>query len=144
MTVSVKELIQAKKKGVWTIEPTASVYDAISQMADKEIGALMVTDNGGVIGIITERDYSRKVVLQGRSSKNTPVSEIMTKRVIFVHPEQPIEECMALMTEGRIRHLPVLDRNRLIGMVSIGDVVKEVISEKDFLIDQLTNYISGY
>ena len=144
MTVFVEDLIQAKGKGVWTIAPTASVYDAISQMAEKEIGALMVTENGRVIGIITERDYSRKVVLRGRSSKNTPVSDIMTERVIFVHPEQPIEECMALMTGERIRHLPVLDRGELVGMVSIGDVVKEVISEKDFLIDQLTNYISGY
>ena len=144
MTALVKDIIEAKKKGVWTIEPTASVYDAISQMAEKQIGALLVTENSRVIGIITERDYSRKVVLRGRASKNTPVSEIMTKQVIFVHPEQPMEECMALMTDKHIRHLPVLDGNRLIGMVSIGDVVKAVISEKDFVIDQLTNYISGY
>lgn len=144
MTAFVKNIIEGKKKGVWTIEPSASVYEAISQMADKQIGALLVTENSRVIGIITERDYSRKVVLQGRSSKNTPVSEIMTKQVIFVHPGQPIEECMALMTEKHIRHLPVLDGKRLIGMVSIGDVVKAVISEKDFVIDQLTNYISGY
>ena len=144
MAAIVKDIIETKKKGVWTIEPTASVYDAISQMADKQIGALLVTENSSVIGIITERDYSRKVILQGRSSKNTLVSEIMTKQVIFIHPAQPMEECMALMTEEHIRHLPVLDRNRLIGMVSIGDVVKALISEKDFVIDQLTHYISGY
>ena len=143
MTEFVKDLIEVKKKGVWSIEPTASVYDAIARMAEKQIGALLVTDETKVIGIITERDYARKVVLQGKSSKNTPVSEIMTERVIFVHPEQPIEECMALMTEKRIRHLPVLNGGRLIGMVSIGDVLKVVISEKDLLIDQLTNYISG-
>ncbi len=144
MTAFVKDIIEAKTKGVWTIEPTVSVFDAISQMADKQIGALLVTENSRVIGIITERDYSRKVVLQGRSSKHTPVSEIMTKQVIFVRPGQPMEECMALMTDKHIRHLPVLEGKRLIGMVSIGDVVKAVISEKDFVIDQLTNYISGY
>lgn len=144
MTAFVKDIIEAKTKGVWTIEPTASVFDAISQMADKQIGALLVTENSRVIGIITERDYSRKVVLQGRSSKHTLVSEIMTKQVIFVRPGQPMEECMALMTDKHIRHLPVLEGKRLIGMVSIGDVVKAVISEKDFVIDQLTNYISGY
>ena len=144
MAEFVKDLIEIKKKGVWAIGPTASVYDAISRMADKQIGALLVTVESKVIGIITERDYARKVVLQGKSSKSTTVIEIMTERVIFVHPEQRIIECMALMTENRIRHLPVLDRGKLIGMVSIGDVVKAVISEKDLLIDQLTNYISGY
>ena len=140
----VKDLIEVKNKGVWVIEPTASVYDAIAQMADKQIGALLVTEKSKVIGIITERDYARKVVLSGKSSKNTSVSEIMTERVIFVQPEQPIEECMTLMTENRIRHLPVLENGKLIGMVSIGDIVKAVISEKDLLIDQLSNYISGY
>jgi CBS domain-containing protein len=140
----VKDLIEVKNKGVWVVEPTASVYDAIAQMADKQIGALLVTENSKVIGIITERDYARKVVLRGKSSKNTSVSKIMTERVIFVQPEQPIEECMALMTENRIRHLPVLENGKLIGMVSIGDIVKAVISEKDLLIDQLSNYISGY
>ena len=144
MTEFVKDLIEVKKKEVWAIEPTASVYDAIARMADKQIGALLVTEKGKVIGIITERDYARKVVLKGKSSRSTFVNEIMTKRVIFVHPEQPIEDCMALMTGNRIRHLPVLERGKLIGMVSIGDVVKAVISEKDLLIDQLSNYISGY
>ena len=144
MVELVKDLIEVKNKGVWVIEPTASVYDAIAQMADKQIGALLVTEKSKVIGIITERDYARKVVLRGKSSKNTSVSEIMTKRLIFVQPEQPIEECMTLMTENRIRHLPVLENGKLIGMVSIGDIVKAVISEKDLLIDQLSNYISGY
>ena len=137
----VKDMIKHKK--VWTIEPEASVYDAISKMSDKQIGALIVTEDNKVIGIITERDYARKVILQDKSSKNTLVREIMTKRVIYVKPDQKLEECMALMTNSHIRHLPVLDGDRLVGMISIGDVVKAVISEKEFLIDQLTRYISA-
>ena len=140
----VKDLLEIKNKEVWTIEPGASVYNAIAKMADKQIGALVITEGNKVVGIITERDYARKVILQDKSSKNTAVREIMTERVIYVQPNQKIEECMALMTEKRIRHLPVLDGDKLIGMVSIGDVVRELISEKEFLIDQLTRYISGY
>ena len=140
----VKDLLEIKSKEVWTIEPGASVYDAIAKMADKQIGALVVTEGNKVVGIITERDYARKVILRDRSSKSTAVREIMTERVIYVQPKQTIEECMALMTEKRIRHLPVLDGDKLIGMVSIGDVVRRLISEKEFLIDQLTRYISGY
>ena len=140
MSDIVKDMIKHKK--VWTIEPEASVYDAISKMSDKQIGALIVTEDNKVIGIITERDYARKVILQDKSSKNTLVREIMTKRVIYVKPDQKLEECMALMTNSHIRHLPVLDGDRLVGMISIGDVVKAVISEKEFLIDQLTRYIS--
>jgi CBS domain-containing protein len=139
----VKDLFTIKHKVVWTIEPGASVYDAIALMADKEIGALVVFERNKVVGIITERDYARKIVLQGKSSKETPVREIMTERVIYVNPEQTIEECMALMTEKHIRHLPVLDGDSLCGIVSIGDVVRVLISEKDFIIDQLTKYISG-
>jgi CBS domain-containing protein len=139
----VKDLFTINHKVVWTIGPGSSVYDAIAFMADKEIGALVVVEGNKVVGIITERDYARKIVLQGKSSRETPVREIMTERVIYVHPEQTIEECMALMTEKHIRHLPVLDENRLCGMVSIGDVVSVLISEKDFIIDQLTQYISG-
>lgn len=144
MAEVVKELLKIKNKDVWTIEPGASVYDAIAEMATKQIGALVVTEEERVVGIITERDYARKVILQDKSSKSTPVREIMTKRVIYVQPDQRIEECMAIMTEKRIRHLPVLDGGRLLGIISIGDVVKELISEKEFLIDQLTRYISGY
>ena len=139
----VKDLLEIKNKEVWTIEPGASVYNAIAKMADKQIGALVITEGNKVVGIITERDYARKVILQDKSSKNTAVREIMTERVIYVQPNQKIEECMALMTEKRIRHLPVLDGDRLVGMISIGDVVRAVISEKEFLIDQLTRYISG-
>ncbi|MCK5010563.1 MAG: CBS domain-containing protein [Deltaproteobacteria bacterium] len=140
----VKDLLKIKNRGVLTIEPGASVYDAIAKMADKQIGALVVTEGNKVVGIITERDYARKVILQGKSSKSTSVREIMTGRVIYVQPNQKIEECMVLMTEKRIRHLPVLDGDMLVGMISIGDVVRAVISEKEFLIDQLTRYISGY
>jgi CBS domain-containing protein len=139
----VKDLFTINHKVVWTIGPEASVYDAIAFMADKEIGALVVVEQNKVVGIITERDYARKIVLQNKSSRETPVRETMTERVIYVHPEQTIEECMVLMTEKHIRHLPVLDENRLCGMVSIGDVVSVLISKKDFIIDQLTQYISG-
>lgn len=143
MTDLVKDLLTRKQKTVWTIEPEASVYDAVAQMAKKEIGALIVCEGDKVVGIITERDYARKIVLQGKSSNDTPVNEIMTKQVIYVTPEQTIEECMALMTEKHIRHLAVLDRGSLCGVISIGDVVSVLISEKDFVIDQLTKYISG-
>ena len=144
MAEVIKDLLKIKSKEVWTIEPGASVYDAITEMADREIGALVVTEESRVVGIITERDYARKVIIQDKSSKNTPVRDIMTEKVIYVQPDQKIDECMALMTEKRIRHLPVLNGGKLVGMISIGDVVKAVISEKEFLIDQLTSYISGY
>jgi len=144
MAEVIKDLLKIKNKEVWTIEPGASVYDAITEMADREIGALVVTEESRVVGIITERDYARKVIIQDKSSKNTPVRDIMTEKVIYVQPDQKIDECMALMTEKRIRHLPVLNGGKLVGMISIGDVVKAVISEKEFLIDQLTSYISGY
>lgn len=140
----VRDIFTVKHPIVWTVEPESSVYDAIAFMAEKEIGALVVVEGGKVVGIITERDYARKIVLQGKSSRDTPVGEIMTRRVIYVNPEQTIEECMALMTEKHIRHLPVLDGENLSGMVSIGDVVRVIISEKDFIIDQLTKYISGH
>ena len=143
MAKTVKDLLETKSKEVWTIGPGDLVYDAIVKMATKQIGALVVTEGNKVAGIITERDYARKVILQNKSSKSTTVRSIMTERVIYVRPDQTIEECMALMTEKHIRHLPVLDEEKLIGMISIGDVVKVVISEKEFLIDQLTRYISG-
>ena len=143
MAQTVKELLEAKTNQVWTIAPEASVYDAVATMADRRIGALLVIEGDKVCGIITERDYARKIILRNKSSKATPVREIMTDRVIFVRPEQPIEECMALITEKRIRHLPVLNEDKLVGMISIGDLVKELISDRDFIIEQLTRYISG-
>jgi CBS domain-containing protein len=128
---------------VYTVAPSASVYDAIKLMAEKEIGALVVTDNEKIVGIVTERDYARKIALMDRSSKTTPVRDIMTESVIYVHPDRTAEECMALMTERRMRHLPVIDAARLVGMISIGDLVKNIISEQQFTIEQLEHYISG-
>jgi CBS domain-containing protein len=140
---TVKQLLQAKAADIWTITPDARVYDALALMADKNIGALLVVDAGRLVGIFSERDYARKVVLHGKSSRETPVREIMTTRVVYVRPEQTIEDCMALMTDKRIRHLPVIDGERVMGVISIGDVVKSIISEQSFMIAQLENYIAG-
>ena len=141
--VSVGQLLRSKGNEVWSITPETTVYDAIKVMADKEVGALLVLEGERLAGIISERDYARKVILKGRSSKDTPVRDIMTERVLYARPEQTIEECMALMTAKRVRHLPVCEDNRVIGVVSIGDLVKSVISQQEFLIQQLENYIAG-
>jgi CBS domain-containing protein len=143
MAETVRELLVAKAGVVWTIPPKASVYEAIELMAAKRIGALVVKEGARVVGIITERDYAREVILKNRSSKTTPVQDIMTKRVIYVGPERRIEECMVLMDRYSIRHLPVMNGESLVGMISIGDVLKEVIAGKEYLIDQLTEYLSG-
>ena len=143
MAETVRELLVAKGGAVWTVPPEVSVYEAIALMAEKEIGALVVKDVIRVVGMISERDYAREVILKNKSSKTTPVQEIMTKEVIYVSPETRIEECMALMTKYSVRNLPVMAENSLVGMISIGDVLKEVIAGKEFLIDQLTNYLSG-
>jgi len=119
------------------------VFDAIKLMAEKSIGALVVLEGGKVVGIITERDYARKVVLMSRSSKDAAVRDIMTTSVMYVLPNHTSEECMALMTEHRLRHLPVIERGKLVGLISIGDLVKDIISEQKFLIEQLAHYISG-
>ncbi|MGF6448192.1 CBS domain-containing protein [Paraburkholderia youngii] len=142
---SVAQLLKTKPNpsSVYTIGADDSVYEAIRLMAEKGIGALVVTDGDSIAGIITERDYARKVVLMDRSSKATPVRDIMTKAVRFVRPDQTTEECMALMTERRMRHLPVIENDRLIGMVSIGDLVKDIIAEQQFTIQQLEFYIHG-
>jgi CBS domain-containing protein len=143
MMKTVGQLLQTKGGQVWTIAPEAMVYDALTLMAEKGVGALVVVEAGQVVGILSERDYARKVSLQGKSDRTTPVKEIMTARVVFVRSEQTIEDCMALMTDKRIRHLPVLAGDQLIGVISIGDVVKEVISQQEFIIAQLENYITG-
>ena len=140
----VAQILKAKPdRTVYTIRPDETVYEAVKKMADKGIGALLVTEGDRTTGIVTERDYARKIVLAGRSSKETPVSVIMTRDVLCVSPQQTNEECMALMTENRVRHLPVLDRGKLIGLVSIGDLVKDIISEQQFIIEQLEHYIAG-
>jgi CBS domain-containing protein len=119
------------------------VYDAVKKMAEHGIGGLLVMDGEKILGIITERDYARKIALAGRTSKETPVSVIMTTEVLCVGPQQTTEECMAIMTENRVRHLPVMDKGKLIGLVSIGDLVKDIISEQQFIIEQLEHYIAG-
>ncbi|WP_277185103.1 CBS domain-containing protein [Caballeronia sp. BR00000012568055] len=128
---------------VFTIPAESSVYDAIKMMAEKHIGAVIVTHGEEIVGIVTERDYARKVVLMDRASKQTPVSDIMTSHVRYVRPDQTTDDCMALMTEKRMRHLPVIDNGKLIGMISIGDLVKNIISEQQFTIQQLELYIRG-
>jgi CBS domain-containing protein len=140
---TVRDLLKQKGSTIWSVPPDSTVYDALQLMADKNIGALLVIDSGRPVGIFSERDYARQVILKGKTSKDTPVRDVMTSKVVFVRPEQNIEECMALMTDKRFRHLPVLEEGQLAGLLSIGDVVKAVISEKDFLIEQLANYISS-
>lgn len=141
---TVAQVIQSKPdKTIYTITPAASVRDAIKLMAQQRIGALLVTENDRIVGMVTERDYARKVVLMGRSSSETPVRDIMTSPVMYVTEEQSNEECMALMTENRLRHLPVMRDDQLVGLVSIGDLVKDIISQQQFVIEQLENYIRG-
>ena len=142
---SVAQLLKTKPNNttVFTIGADDSVYEAIKLMAEKGIGALVVTDGDSIAGIVTERDYARKVVLMDRSSKATPVRDIMSKAVRFVRPDQTTDDCMALMTERRMRHLPVIENDRLVGMVSIGDLVKNIIAEQQFTIQQLEFYIHG-
>ena len=141
---TVTHVLQSKPYStVHTIAPTASMFEALTLMAEKDIGALLVMKGEMIVGIVTERDYARKIVLMGRSSKETPVSNLMTFPVTCVGPQQSTEECMALMTEKRLRHLPVLDDGKLIGLISIGDLVKDIISDKDFVIEQLQHYIAG-
>lgn len=136
-------LRQKRITTVHAIGPNDTVYEAIRKMAEHQIGALLVMEGDNVVGIVTERDYARKIALAGRSSKDTHVSVVMTSQVLGVGPQQTTEECMAIMTENRVRHLPVLDNGKLIGLVSIGDLVKEIISEQQFIIEQLEHYISG-
>jgi CBS domain-containing protein len=138
---TVSQLLQGKPRALCTISPDARVYDALKLMADKDIGALLVVRDDKLAGILSERDYARKVILQGKSSHDLLVKEIMTERVICVQPGNTVEECMALMTDKRIRHLPVIEKDKLLGVLSIGDLVKETISEQKFMIQQLESYI---
>jgi CBS domain-containing protein len=140
---TISQLLGKKGHEVWSLAPDASVYEAIEFMAEKEIGALMVMEGPKAVGLISERDYVRNVILKGRSSKDTKVSEIMTTHVVCARPEQTIEECMAIMTAKRVRHLPAMDADRLLGIVSIGDLVKALIAEQQFVIEQLEHYIAG-
>ena len=139
---TVKQLLDTKGREVWAIQPEASVFDAIQLMAEKKVGALVVADGDKPVGIISERDYARKVILKGKSSQATPITDIMTTPVICTRLDHTVEECMALMTEKHIRHLPVLDGEQLVGIISIGDLVKIIIAEQQFMIEQLEHYIT--
>jgi len=140
---TITSILDKKNGGIWSISPDASVYDAIAMMADRRVGALLVMSGGELVGIISERDYARKVVLAGKSSKDTPVEAIMTRDVLAVTPEHTVEDCMMIITENRIRHLPVLRGRQVIGVISIGDLVRSIISAQADTIDHLHTYIHG-
>lgn len=140
---TVRQLLESKGSQVISVAPDAPVFQALEVMAEKGIGAVLVLQSGRLVGIVSERDYARKVILQGKSSRDTPVRDIMTERVVYARPDQTVPQCMALMTDKRIRHLPVMEGDRLLGVLSIGDLVKETISEQEFIIRQLENYIHG-
>ncbi len=140
---TVRDLLKVKGNAVWSISPNATVQEALELMSDRNIGAIVVMAGETMVGILSERDYARKVELEGRTAAGTAVREIMTKRVLTVHPDQTVEDCMALMTEHRLRHLPVMQNDRLLGLISIGDVVKAIISEQEFMIGQLETFIMG-
>ena len=141
--MNVVKLLKSKKSEIISVSPETNVFDALQVMSEKNIGAVLVTENKKLVGILSERDYARKVILAGKTSKETKVKEIMTSNVICVQPEQLIEECMAIMSSKHIRHLPVMENGELAGIISIRDVVTAIISEKEFTIKQLENYISG-
>jgi CBS domain-containing protein len=141
MTI-VRHILDKKGQLVWTIRPDDTVFAAIEEMARKNVGALVVVENGDPIGIFTERHYARDVFLKGRSSPTTVVRDVMRTGFLYVTPERTVEECMAIMTAERVRHLPVMDDGNLVGLISIGDLVKSIIEDREFVIDQLTNYIT--
>jgi len=140
---TVTQLLRGKGQGILSVSPDTPVFEALGVMADKNVGALLVVEGERLVGVFSERDYARKVILKGKSSKDTPVQEIMSSHVLYVRPEQTIEDCMALMTDKRVRHLPVMEEGRVVGVISIGDVVKAIIAEQEFIIEQLQNYITG-
>ena len=142
---TVADILKSKTDSmVHTLGPDATVFEAVSLMAVKNIGALLVVEHGQVVGIVSERDYARKVALMARSSRDTPLRDIMSTPVMYVQPHQSSDDCMALMTQNRLRHLPVMEGGRLLGLISIGDLVKNIISEQKFIIEQLEHYISGH
>ena len=140
---TVRQLLLLKGDYIWSITPDASVFEALRLMADKDVGALLVMDGDKMAGILSERDYARKVVLSGKVSRETAVSEIMTPKVFTVHPDQTIEECMEMMTAKRVRHLPVVERDHVVGMISIGDVVRDIIFRQRETIKGLEKYVTG-
>jgi CBS domain-containing protein len=140
---SVAAILNSKGPDIWSVVSSDTIFNAVQLMADKNIGSLLVMDDDKLVGIVTERDYARKVILEGKSSKDSTVNEVMVTHMLCVSPEQTVDECMALMTDKRVRHLPVLHEKRVVGVVSIGDLVKAVISEQQVIIEQLQDYIHG-
>src|SRR6516165_3146986 len=141
--MTARHILQQKGQNVWTVGPNATVFDALAKMAEKDVGSLVVMEDEKLIGIITERHYSRKVILKGKTSPTTLVRDIMDANVVHVRPDQTVELCMTLMTEKRVRHLPVVEGDKVIGIVSIGDLLKTIISKQKFVIDELEHYIHG-
>ena len=140
---SIRQLLEKKGRDVWSTSPETSVYDALLLLAEKNIGALLVLEDGELVGIVSERDYARKVILHGKESMETPVKEIMTEEVVTVDPQKSVKETLALMTDKHIRHLPVIEDTQIVGLVSIGDLVKSIIADQELMISQLEQYISG-
>lgn len=140
---TLRRVLEAKGHDVYSTTPDTLVFDALREMADRDVGALIVMEDGRVVGIFSERDYARKIILVGKSSRETPVRDVMTGRVVYARPDLTLEECLALMTDKRIRHLPVMKDDELVGVVSIGDLVKGIIDEQRFIISQLESYVSG-
>ena len=140
---TVKDILRVKGSKVYSISPDATVYEALKQMAEKNVGAMLVFVGDDLVGLISERDYSRKTILKGRFSKQTAVREIMTTEMVTVHPDDDIEACMELFTDKHVRHLPVVEEGKVVGLVSIGDIVKSIIDYKEFIIEELENYIKG-
>ena len=143
MKSKVKDVLRAKGHQIWAVSPDDTVFNALQLMADENIGSVLVMDGETLVGILSERDYARKVILRGKASRSLPVSEIMTRNVMVVHPDESIDRCMTLMTQKHIRHLPVVEDDKVVGVVSIGDVVKTVIEDQAFLLSQLEAYITG-
>ena len=137
----VSQILKTKGNKIWSIAPQETAYKALQLMSEKDLGALVVIDKGKVVGLFTERDYARKVILKGKSSKTTNVSELMTKKVLYVDPDTSVEDCMSLMTEKRVRHLPVMEKKKLVGVVTQGDVVKQLIADQKFENEELERYI---
>ena len=141
--ITIKQLLNNKDNQIWSVEPKTSIFEALKIMSDKEIGALLVLEEKKLVGIFSERDYARKVILKGKSSKNTQVGKLMSKKVLYIDLEKTINDCMVIMTNKHVRHLPVIENDKVIGMVTIGDLVNQIISEQENTIQQLENYITG-
>ena len=140
---TVQKLLESRDNNIWSISPEATVFEGLQVMAEKNIGALLVTRDDKLIGIFSERDYARKVILKGKASKDITIGELMTREVVYITPEDSLDECMALMTAKRIRHLPILKNDKLVGLLTLGDVVKQIMSSQEFKIQELEKYISG-